>query len=49
MSHAVIKTIYAAVLAMFMLLGSGCIIVPYGYETVSQEVIGARTDVNCKV
>ena len=49
MNHAVIKTIYAAVLAMFVLFGSGCIIVPYSYETISQEVIGARTDVNGKV
>ena len=49
MNNAVRKTMSAAVLAMFMLLGSGCIIVPYGYETVSQEVIGARTDVNGKV
>ena len=49
MNRAVRKTIYAAVLAMFMLLGSGCILVPYSYETVSQEVIGARTDANGKV
>ena len=42
MNNAVRKTIYAAVGAMLMLLGSGCIIVPYGYETVSQEVIGMR-------
>ena len=33
-------------LALFL---SGCIIVPYGYETVSQEVIGARADSNGKV
>ena len=49
MNNAVRKTIYAAVVAMLMLLGSGCIIVPYGYETVSQEVIGARADSNGKV
>ena len=49
MNRAVIKTIYASVLAMFVLFGSGCIIVPYGYETVSQEVIGARNDANGKV
>ena len=48
MNNAGRKTIYAAVLAMFMLFGSGCIIVPYSYETVSQEVIGARTDANGK-
>ena len=49
MSNAVRKTIYAAVGAMLMLLGSGCILVPYSYETVSQEVIGARADSNGKV
>lgn len=49
MNNAVRKTIYAAVVAMLMLLGSGCIIVPYGYETVSQEVIGARADSNGNV
>ena len=49
MKNAVRKTIYAAVAAMLMLLGSGCIIVPYSYETVSQEVIGARADSNGKV
>ena len=50
MNNAVRKTIYAAVVAMLMLFGSGCcIIVPYGYETVSQEVIGARADSNGKV
>ena len=49
MNHAVRKTIYAATLAMLMLFGSGCILVPYSYETVSQEVIGARTDANGKV
>ena len=49
MNNAVRKTIYTAVVAMLMLLGSGCIIVPYGYETVSQEVIGARADSNGKV
>ena len=32
-----------------MLFGSGCILVPYSYETVSQEVIGARTAANGKV
>ena len=49
MNNAVRKTIYAAVVAMLMLLGSGCIIVPYGYKTVSQEVIGARADSSGKV
>ena len=49
MNHAVRKTIYVATLAMLMLFGSGCILVPYSYETVSQEVIGARTDANGKV
>ena len=50
MNNAVRKTIYAAVVAMLMLLGSGCcIIVPYGYETVSQEVIGVRADSNGNV
>ena len=49
MNNAVRKTIYAAVVAMLMLLGSGCIIVPYGDETVSQEVIGARADSNGNV
>ena len=49
MNHAVRKTIYVATVAMLMLFGSGCILVPYSYETVSQEVIGARTDANGKV
>ena len=49
MSNAVRKTIYAAVGAMLMLFCSGCILVPYSYETVSQEVIGARADSNGKV
>ena len=38
MNHAVRKTIYVATLAMLMLFGSGCILVPYSYETASQEV-----------
>ena len=49
MNNAVRKTIYAAVAAMLMLFCSGCILVPYSYETVSQEVIGARADSNGKV
>ena len=49
MNHAVRKTIYVATLTMLMLFGSGCVLVPYSYETVSQEVIGARTDANGKV
>ena len=49
MNNAVRKTIYVVTLAMFVLFGSGCILVPYSYETVSQEVIGARTDANGKV
>jgi hypothetical protein len=49
MNHAVRKTIYVVTLAMLMLFGSGCILVPYSYETVSQEVIGARADSNDKV
>ena len=49
MNNAGRKTIYVATLAMLMLFGSGCILVPYSYETVSQEVIGARTDANGKV
>ena len=44
MNNAGRKTIYFATLAMLMLFGSGCILVPYSYETVSQEVIGALTD-----
>ena len=44
------KTMICAVLsALIMLFCSGCIVVPYGYETVSQEVIGARADSNGKV
>ena len=49
MNNAGRKTIYVVTLAMFVLFGSGCILVPYSYETVSQEVIGARTDANGKV
>ena len=38
-----------ALSALIALFGSGCILVPYSYETVSQEVIGARADSNGKV
>ena len=41
--------ICAALSALIALFGSGCILVPYSYETVSQEVIGARADSNGKV
>ena len=43
------KIILLSISMHLALFCSGCIIVPYGYETVSQEVIGARTDVNGKV
>ena len=43
------KIILLSISMLLALFCSGCIIVPYGYETVSQEVIGARTDVNGKV
>ena len=49
MNNAGRKMIYVVTLAMFVLFGSGCILVPYSYETVSQEVIGARADSNGKV
>ena len=49
MNNAGRKMIYFVTLAMFVLFGSGCILVPYSSETVSQEVIGARTDANGKV
>ena len=38
-----------ALSALIALFCSGCILVPYSYETVSQEVIGARADSNGKV
>ncbi|MBO5408118.1 MAG: hypothetical protein J6A61_01775 [Clostridia bacterium] len=41
--------ICVALSALIALFCSGCILVPYGYETVSQEVIGARADSNGKV
>ena len=41
--------ICAAFSALIALFNSGCILVPYGYETVSQEVIGARADSSGKV
>ncbi len=48
MNNAGGKMIYAAIATMLMLFDSGCIIVPYCYETASQEVIGVRTDANGK-
>ena len=41
--------ICVALSALIALFCSGCILVPYSYETVSQEVIGARADSNGKV
>ena len=38
-----------ALSALIALFCSGCILVPYSYETVSQDVIGARADSNGKV
>ena len=43
------KIILLSISMHLALFCSGCILVPYGYETVSQEVIGARADSNGKV
>ncbi|MBE6399042.1 MAG: hypothetical protein E7041_02745 [Lentisphaerae bacterium] len=43
------KIILLSISMHLALFGSGCILVPYSYETVSQEVIGARADSNGKV
>ena len=43
------KIILLSISMHLVLFCSGCILVPYSYETVSQEVIGARADSNGKV
>ena len=43
------KIILLSISMHLALFCSGCILVPYSYETVSQEVIGARADSNGKV
>ena len=43
------KIILLSISMHLALFCSGCILVPYSYETVSQDVIGARADSNGKV